>query len=287
MKRPLAIFLILFAAILWGTTGTAQTFVTEEASPILIGAVRVAIGGPVLLLFAYLQGKLSLHGWKVMPVIVAALGVALYQPLFFSAVKETGVAVGTVVAIGSAPILAGLFEGVFTRKRKLPNRMWWIATFFSVIGCTILTFISSEINVTLLGIILAVGAGLSFSIYTIVTKQLLEKHESEAVIGVIFTLSAIYLLPILFIYPITPLLNPNGISVALYLGIFATGLAYLFFARGLASVPASSAITLSLAEPLTATLLGVLVVGEILAPVAWFGIFLLFIGLGTLSFSRT
>lgn len=283
MKRQSAFFLILLAAILWGTTGTAQTFMPEEASPVLIGAIRIAIGGPALLLFAYVQGKVSRHGWKVMPVIVASLGVAAFQPLFFSAVKETGVAVGTVVAIGSAPILTGLLEWAF--KKKFPERNWWLATLLAVTGCLLLVLNDEQFSVTMLGILTALGAGLSFAVYTLVTKSLLEKHAPEAVMGVVFSISAIYLLPVLFIFPIQSLLTPYAISIVLYLGLFTTGFAYLCFARGLTGVSASTAITLSLAEPLTATLLGVIVVGEILTPVAWSGVLMLFIGLGLLSFA--
>lgn len=283
MKRQSAFLLVLLAAILWGTTGTTQTFISEEASPVLIGAIRIAIGGPALLLFAYFQGKVSHHGWKVMPVIVASLGVASFQPLFFSAVKETGVAVGTVVAIGSAPILTGLLEWAI--KKRFPERNWWFATLLAVTGCLLLVLNDVQINVTVLGILMALGAGFSFAVYTLVTKSLLEKHEPEAVMGAVFTLSAIYLLPVFFIFPIHSLLTPYGISIVLYLGLFTTGFAYLCFARGLTGVSASTAITLSLAEPLTATLLGVIVVGEILTLVSWAGVLLLFIGLGLLSFS--
>jgi DME family drug/metabolite transporter len=276
-----AVFLVLLAAILWGTTGTAQTFAPESASPVVIGAVRLAIGGPALLIFAYFQGKLNYQGWTVVPVIIAALGIALYQPLFFSAVKATGVAIGTVIAIGSAPILTGILEWIV--RWKVPERNWWIATFLAIIGCLLLIKNDHEVSVTLLGVMMAIGAGLSFAIYTLVTKHLLKQHTPEAVVGVVFTLGAIFLTPFLFEYNLTWLLNLNGIGVALYLGLFATAFAYIFFARGLIGVPASTAVTLSLAEPLTAALLGVFIVGEMLAPIAWIGVCLLFIGLGLLS----
>lgn len=283
MKNQSAL-LILLAAILWGTTGTAQTFAPEEASPVVIGAIRIAIGGPALLLLAYLQKNLNRHDWNLTSVIVAAFGVALFQPFFFSAVQETGVALGTVVAIGSAPIIAGLLEWAFAKK--LPGRSWWLATLSAITGCMLLLLTGDDMNVRLLGIMYAIGAGLSFAVYTLMTKNLLEKHEPEAVMGVIFTLGAVLLLPVFVIFPVTPLLNVSGIGVALYLGLFTTALAYLLFSRGLIGVPASTAITLSLAEPLTATMLGVIVVGEMLTRSAWFGVLLLFIGLGILSLRR-
>jgi DME family drug/metabolite transporter len=74
-------------------------------------------------------------------------------------------------------------------------------------------------------------------------------------------------------------MTPNGISAVLYIGLFGTGLAYFLFAYGLKSVKSSSAVTLSLAEPLTASLLGVLFVGEVLALWSWVGLLMLLMGL--------
>src|SRR5690625_6890315 len=76
--------------------------------------------------------------------------------------------------------------------------------------------------------------------------------------------------------------NIRGISVSLHLGIVATGIAYLLFAKGLTQVASSTAVTLALAEPLTAALLGVFIVGETLNTTSWIGIFLLMLGIGIL-----
>lgn len=79
--------------------------------------------------------------------------------------------------------------------------------------------------------------------------------------------------------------NLRGMTVSIHLGILATGIAYLLFARGLIYVPSSTAVTLALAEPLTAALLGVFLVGETLHVTAWLGICLLMLGIGILIWS--
>ena len=63
----------------------------------------------------------------------------------------------------------------------------------------------------------------------------------------------------------------RGVAVSLQLGIMSTGIAYLLFAKGLVHVSSSTAVTLSLVEPLTAALLGVFVLGESLTITSWFG----------------
>ncbi|NQD69095.1 EamA family transporter, partial [Bacillus haikouensis] len=46
-----------------------------------------------------------------------------------------------------------------------------------------------------------------------------------------------------------------------------------------------TAVTLALAEPLTAALLGVFIVGEYLSIISWMGIILLMLGIGILIWS--
>ncbi|WP_202080862.1 EamA family transporter [Caldalkalibacillus salinus] len=284
MKHYLSVLLVLFAAMLWGTTGTAQTFV-PEAHPVAVGAMRLAVGGLVLLVLVYIQGHLNLKGWPLSATGIAAISMAAYQPFFFSAVAVTGVAIGTVVGIGSAPILAGVLEWLF--KGRVPDKKWWLATVLAIIGCLLLFTTEQDVSVSPLGVLLALGAGLSFAVYTFMNKQLIEHHPPEAAVAVVFTLSAIILSPLLFLFDLSWVLQGQGIAVALHLGVFATAVAYLLFSKGLLGVPASTAVTLALAEPLTAAMLGVFIVGEVLTLLAWGGIFLLFLGLGLLSFERT
>src|SRR5690625_353845 len=153
MKEKLSPFLVLFAAMLWGTTGTAQAFAPEGAHPIAIGAMRLAVGGMSLLVVALLLGQLRLKQWPVRPTVLAALCMAFYQPLFFTAVHMTGVAVGTVIAIGSAPVLSGVLEWIVWRKR--PIRVWWYATLLSILGCLMLFVNKESISVNPYGILMA------------------------------------------------------------------------------------------------------------------------------------
>lgn len=87
-------FLILCAAILWGTTGTAQALAPAAAHPVAIGAARLAVGGGFLAAIVLIAGKFSFRNWPIRSTLLASLCMALYQPLFFTAVSITGVAIG-------------------------------------------------------------------------------------------------------------------------------------------------------------------------------------------------
>ena len=99
----------------------------------------------------------------------------------------------------------------------------------------------------------------------------------------IFCLAAFFLSPLLFLGDLTWLASPRGLTVALHLGLIATAVAYALFARGLRLIPAARAMTLSLAEPLTAGFFGVVLLGETFTVTAWLGIGLILAGLALLS----
>ena len=278
-------FLILIAAMLWGTTGTTQAFAPKMAHPIAIGATRLAIGGLFLLIIVLIRKQLNFVNWPIRETVLASLSMAFYQPLFFSAVTITGVAIGTVVAIGSAPVLSGVLEWMFLKTR--PVRVWWYSTFLSILGCIMLLADKESVYVEPTGILMALGAGLSFASYALVSKDMIERHSSLSVAAVVFTLSAILLSPFLFIFNMSWIISFQGLGVSLQLGIMATGAAYYLFAKGLAYVSSSTAVTLALAEPLTATLLGVFLLGEKLSMTSWLGVLFLVLGIGTLiKFSK-
>lgn len=280
MSVKIAPFYILLAGVLWGTTGTTQAFAPESAHPIAIGAARLAAGGLFLLCMVLMAGKLNLKNWPIKNTLMASLCMALYQPLFFSAVTLTGVAIGTVTAIGSAPVLSGFLEWLYLKKR--PSAIWWCSTSLSVLGCVLLFVNKNSVQMDPAGLLMALGAGLTFACYTLVSRDLVENYSSLSVVAVVFTLSAIFLSPFLIIFDMSWLGSVRGLTVSLHLGILATGIAYFLFSKGLVHVSSSTAVTLALAEPLTAALLGVFLLEEFLSMTSWLGILLLLLGIGVL-----
>ncbi|MFC3419120.1 EamA family transporter [Salinicoccus hispanicus] len=281
MKSSLAPIMILVAAILWGTAGTAKTYLPENVDSLSIGAMRLIIGSLILIIIALFMRQFRIKGWPWRMVLAAGIAMALFQPFFFNAVTLTGVAVGTVASIGSAPVFSGLIEWLFFKIR--PDRVWWVSTTLAILGCALLMFNTGSITVDPLGILSGLGAGVTFASYTIMNSRMVRNHPPIAITAIVFTISALLLTPFLLLNDPSWLATTGGISVSLYIGLFATGLAYFLFASGLKHVKSSSAVTLSLAEPLTASLLGVLFVGEVLALWSWAGLIMLLAGLVLLA----
>lgn len=278
-RAPL--LLVLAAAALFGTTGTAQAL-GPDASPATVGAARVAIGGALLLIYASLNGELRARPWDLRLVAVSGLAVGIYQVSFFSSVSRTGVAIGTIVALGSAPALTGLLGRIVLGER--PGRRWVFATMLATAGSALLVAGGGSIGVDPLGVVLALVAGLGYAVYTLIGKSQLDAgHPPTAVMATAFATGALVLAPVLLLGDTGWLAKPSGLALAAYLGVFTSALAYVFFARGLQALPSATVVTLTLAEPLTATTLGVVVLGERPSLLAFGGAALVLSGLLTLA----
>ncbi|WP_404828754.1 EamA family transporter [Sporosarcina quadrami] len=277
--------------MLWGTTGTAQTFMPQTVHPLAVGASRLAVGGFTLLFIMLILRKINFRDWPWKSTVLAALAMAIFQYCFFTSIRLTGIAIGTVVAIGSAPMFSGLIEWLILKTR--PTKIWLTATSMAVVGCILLFSNKEGLVVNPIGVSLSLFAGLLFAFYTLFNKEVLKKAEAIPSVAVIFSISAFMLMPFLFLFETKGLVTVSGISTVVYLGISTvvylgiatTSIAYILFSVGLRKIPSSSAVTLSLAEPLTAAVLSVVIVGERLDLLSWTGITLLLGGILVLTFS--
>lgn len=299
------VFAVLVAAIGFGTTGTAQAFGPADASAGSVGAARILIGGGLLGIVAIVlrvraaarssprapmarprgRRRHGIPSWLL--VAIGALGVLAYQPAFFAGTSANGVAVGTVVALGSAPVLTGLLD--WALRRRFPGSRWLIATVVATAGVALISGLvgAGTDAVSAPGILASLGAGGSYAVYTLAAKALLQRGwGATSTMGTLFGAAAVGSIPLLLLSDASWLATAEGIAMALWLGVVTTALAYLLFGWGLARLPAATVSTLTLAEPLTATVLGTLVLGELLSGEAVAGLIVLAAGLVILAFPR-
>jgi len=273
---------VLGAAVLTGTAGTVASFAPAAAGPVAIAAARLVIGGSGLIVVAPLLGGRRDRVARLLRTptgAIAGLMAAVYQLAFFAGVAFTGVALGTLVAIGSGPLFVGLFAWVTLHER--PTRAWWASTCICIGGLVLLTLDgTAQPEVQVGGLVFALAAGAGYAAYTVAARRLIGQgaHPSE-VMAAAMGLGAILLLPVLLLAGAAWIATPDGLIVALWLGLVATTVAYVLFGRGLRVLPAGPVATLLLAEPLVATFLGVGLLGETLGPAGWLGAALVAAGL--------
>lgn len=278
-RSPLTGYLlILSAAVLWGTTGTAQTLAPAGSTPAVLGLIRITLSGILLSIAAFIRGEFSDRRFFLRPVfLLTGLCQAVFQLSYFSGIAYTGVAVGTMVAIGSCPIFAGLLGVIFDREKLSAG--WVAATVIAIAGLGFLTLGTREsVQVDGRGIVLALTAGFSYTLFTLIARRLIQNKASDGIMGISFLVGSIYLLPVLYFYPAAWIYSSSrGILVVLYVGLISAALAYFLYGRGLKYVKVSTVGTLTLAEPLTAAMLGIFFVGEQLTFLSGTGMTAIFI----------
>ncbi|WP_106746642.1 DMT family transporter [Yoonia maritima] len=277
--RFVSVGAVLLAACLWGTTGTVQTLLPGDREPVAVGALRLAFGALFLLGLAVAnrESRKAFHLLPPAEVVIAGIAIGGYNLLFFYAVSLSGVGIGTALTIGSAPLWATLWE-IFV-GRKLPGKMRTAGQCVSIIGVGMLGLVGTTAEGSVFGIILALGAGACYACYSLATSRMTQRAPTTTIAAATFSIAAVITLPALLFVPLGWLADPSAWVGVVFLGFVATGLAYAFYTWGLMHIAASTAVTLALAEPVTAWLLATFFVGETATMQSVIGAVLVLLGL--------
>src|SRR3954451_10037244 len=269
--------LVVLAAVCWGTSGVSGRIVAERAGlgPLDIAWHRMAIGATVLLLGTAIGRRRRAtptaaltRGTAVRLVLVGA-GLGAYQLAFFAAVALAGVSISTLVALGLAPLLIAVGGTLLGHGR--PERATIVALVVALVGLVLLVGVSAEADAgttVVLGALLAVGSALGYAMVTLAGAGI---PAGIPVTLAGFVGGALLLTPVALIAGLHVTSDPVSLAVLLYLGAVPSALPYPFSFTGVRSVPGPVASTVTLLEPLTATVLAPAFLGERLAPLALAG----------------
>jgi DME family drug/metabolite transporter len=270
--------LIALAAASWGTTGSVTTVLVERAggTPLVIGAVRMLVAAALLSVAAVIAGDGGVSRGDRWRCVVAGVCNAGFQAAYFTAVTLTGIAVAALIAICSAPVLIALLAAALLAER--PTRRLAASLALGVGGTALLVAGPRAGDATparfALGVALALTAGLAYALYVVAAKAAVRRTAALPAAAWMFATAAIVLAPALLEAGVGRQIR-LGWPWLLYLAAVTTAGAYAAYTLGLRHVSASAAGVAALLEPLTATLLGVLVFGERLGAAGWTGAVLL------------
>ena len=269
---------IIVASFLWGTTGTAASY-SPDVSSLAIGAFSMGIGGVLLVITAR---KKLLIDYKLMleqPVVflLGAISVAIYPLVFYTSMRLSGVAIGTVVSIATAPFFAAILERLISKKDI--SLQWMLSFVIGAIGIALLTLGKDQsnnaysINQQGLGILLGCIAGLTYAGYSWSARRLIESGiQSKSSMSGLFGCAALLLLPSLWFTGDNLFSSSTNAFVSLYMAIIPMFLGYLLFGFGLNYIDASKATLITLIEPLVATVLAIVIIGEKFKVIGWIGV---------------
>lgn len=284
--RRVAALSVLGAAALFGTSGTARVLLLPASPAPGVAAARLVVGGLGFVAYAgrHAEGRRALvRLWRRPVVWMMGVTVAAYQVFFFLSMARTGVAIGTLASLSFTPFMAGLLG--WALKEGAPGIVWAGSTVLAVCGVGLLTLSAGDQR-DIIGILFGVCAGASYGFYTVFGVRLSRAGEHPTnVLAASFSLAGLVLLPV-FLVSGTWWLSWSGIALIAWLGLATTTLAYVLFGVGLRVLQPGHIATITLAEPVFATLLGVLVLGETLTAAGWLGCAVILVALGVLGLSE-
>ena len=267
--------LVVFAAVCFATTGTSQELGPDNLSALGVATLRTIIGAAFLLIVAAAmcnkQPRTTVQPVALSLWLAAGFGMALFAAAFFAGVRSTGIAIGTVFALASAPLFTGVIS-VVVQKVK-PTRQWLIATLVAIIGMSILVLAGNDAQLNIGGIGLALLAGFGYALFAVASKYLVASGmPSEQSMAKVFSIAAVMLAPSLLFVDLDWLTQTRGVVLVVWLGIVSVGLAYWAYATGLRTLAPSETTMLTLVEPVVATVLGAVILDHRPTAWAWFGI---------------
>jgi DME family drug/metabolite transporter len=230
-----------------------------------VATYRLLVGGAaiIVVLVAARRGlPRGLAAWRRITVI--GLLSALYQSSYFTAIALTSVSMATLVAIGATPVLV-LSAEVLTGRQRVTGRVL-VTVVLAVIGLGLLTGIPPG-RLGMIHMLAGTGTALisaaGFAAVTLLGARPVGGLGELTMTGGGFALGGALLAP--FAAAVGSLSfspTPAALGLVIALGIAPTAAAYLLYFRALRGISAGTAALLSLIEPLTATVLAVLFLGD-------------------------
>ena len=191
-------------------------------------------------------------------VALGGLGAAVGPLAFFVAVERTGVAVATLVAIGTAPLVAGLLDWMTAGQR--PNRNWLVGVAMALAGVTLLS--GGAVQVVGSGVALAVLAGCGIPCQGLAAQQLMMDRPPLAAMATLVGGGAMVLFPAALMEAGNALESAASMATVAYLGLVTLTLGHVLFGVGLKHLNLRTAVVVGLLEPAVAATLALTVLAE-------------------------
>ncbi|MET9572000.1 EamA family transporter [Streptomyces virginiae] len=286
---------LVIAGAAWGTAGAAASllFLASDLGPLALSFWRCA-GGLVVLL-GVLALRRSRPGWararasavsrSAGSLIVTGLLFTVFQAAYFAAVRETGLAVGTVVTLGAGPVLIAL--GARSRMGERLGRGGAVAVVGALAGLTVLVVGSGGAEVRPLGVGWALLSASGYAGMTLRARRLGRLGAGgDPLVTTAWSVAvgAVCLLPLAAAEGLLPHTAELGrvLWLLLYVATVPTALAYALYFTGAAAVRAATVSVIMLIEPVSAAAIAVLVLGERLTGAVVLGTVLLLAAVGAL-----
>lgn len=282
-----AVIDVLIAATAWGCLGLfTRCLAGFGMSPLAVAFFRSLSAALMLAVYLGLRQRdtfrIRLRDlW--MFVGTGFVSIGLFNVFYFATQNFTTLSVAAVL-LYTAPFFVILMSKLFFKERITKQKV--IALILAFVGCLFVTGVVGGGVQTLAPVAIATGLGSAFcyALYSIFGRVALSHYEPMTVTFYSLFVSAVSLG---FIFGATgaemPPMQWEMVAGICGLGFFSTVIPYIFYTRGLQVLAPSKASVLAFAEPMVATIMGIVVLHESITVAAVIGIGLIFGGIVILN----
>ncbi len=280
----IGILFAILAGFCWGTLGIARALGPANATSISAAGFRLTIAAVALIIWAAVSGAFRQAGptknWPFLSMILSGVGLGGYTFLFLESMYRAGVSIGAPVCCASIPIFSMILEMIIYKKRPSGGQLFGMIV--AIVGMTLATYAPDEQIETgrrLSGVLIALFSGLVFSGYSLSIQANTTRFPRLMVQACVFTAAAIMMLTwAVTATDISWIVTPKGLASAAWLGLVSGVIGYWFYIRSLDHIPVSISCTLSMVEPLTGAVLGIIILNESTDPLKMVGLVILLVG---------
>ncbi|MBQ3118473.1 MAG: EamA family transporter [Clostridia bacterium] len=288
MKTKAYLFIVL-ASVMWGTSGLFVNFLAPYGlTSLQMTAIR-AMGAAIFMgIYIFVSNKRLFRVSAEQLVLYALGGISMFctQSCYFTSMQMTSVSTA-VVLMFTAPIFVMIYSVAFLGEKLTPQKT--VSLVLMIVGCALVSGIVGGLKVNIIGILLGLLSGIAYSAYNILTKIQMRKtlNPSTATFYCFLTSG---MLAMVFSKPqgivTVAMENPHTILLMAGLSAVTCFLPYFIYTIALKTIPAGTATTLGILEPMAATIFSVVILGERLSIASTTGIVLILFAVFLLSKSK-
>lgn len=280
VKKHWPYLYIAAAAVLWGIIAIfIKSLAQYGFTPLQIVAIRVITTSLILVLYLWFTNRLSLLRISLSDIIyfigTGIVSIVFFNWCYFSAIQQISVSIAAIL-LYTAPAFVTILARLFFDEQITATKL--TALLGTFIGCALITGVipHSNINISLSGLLLGLGSGLGYALYSIFGKFALRNYTPLTVTTYTFIIASTAVLPFSGLWKMAnTFYDWRVMLLSLGLGLFPTTLAYLLYTAGLHRIETSKASITSTLEPIAATAVGIFIFNETLYPWQVLGIVLI------------
>ncbi|MCC3357029.1 DMT family transporter [Bacillus sp. REN16] len=276
MNKKMAGISIAAGASLWGIIGLfVSNLYAIGFTPLQVVAVRAIAASIFLITYTLLKNPkaFKIKGSDSKYFIgTGIISIVLFNWCMFVAIEETSISVAAIL-LYTAPAFVTIFARLLFKEKLTIRKMLALAV--TIVGCAFVVGVFPKFSgtISLFGLVVGIGSGFFYALYSIFGKFALEKYDSLTVTVYTFIFAAVAVTPFSGIWSALNLFT--DIKSWLYiigLGFLSTMLAFILYTKGLQYVESSRASIIATIEPVVAAIIGFFVFQETLQMWQYVGI---------------